>query len=162
MMEVTQELQYALNTLWFVLAGALVMWMAAGFAMLEAGLVRSKNTTEILTKNVALYAIACIMYLLVGYNLMYGAGNGFIGGGFLLDGIAGEDGVSMVGDDGPTHAMHADFFFQVVFVATAMSIVSGAVAERMKRARRFAARSISRRARRCGFWVAMPTGQLFV
>jgi Amt family ammonium transporter len=132
MMEPTQELQYALNTLWFVLAGALVMWMAAGFSMLEAGLVRAKNTTEILTKNVALYAVACIMYLLVGYNLMYGAGNGFIGGGFLLGGIAGEDGVSMVGDDGPTHAMHADFFFQVVFVATAMSIVSGAVAERMK------------------------------
>ena len=131
-METTQELQYALNTLWFVLAGALVMWMAAGFSMLEAGLVRSKNTTEILTKNVALYSIACIMYLLIGYNLMYGSGNAFIGGGFLLSGIAGDDGVSMVGDAGPTHAMHADFFFQVVFVATAMSIISGAVAERMK------------------------------
>jgi len=116
--------------MWFVLTGALVMWMAAGFAMLEAGLVRSKNTTEILTKNAALYAIACIMYLLVGYNLMYGEGNSFIGGGMLLSGI-GKDG-SMVGDAGPTHAMHADFFFQVVFVATAMSIVSGAVAERMK------------------------------
>jgi len=116
--------------MWFVLTGALVMWMAAGFAMLEAGLVRSKNTTEILTKNVALYAIACIMYLLVGYNLMYGDGNSFIGSGMLLSGI-GKDG-SMVGDAGPTHAMHADFFFQVVFVATAMSIVSGAVAERMK------------------------------
>ncbi|MDX1513670.1 MAG: ammonium transporter, partial [Gammaproteobacteria bacterium] len=131
-MDATLELQYALNTLWFLLAGALVMWMAAGFSMLEAGLVRSKNTTEILTKNVALYAIACITYLLVGYNLMYGPGNAFVGGGFLLSGIAGGDGVSMVGDDGPTHAMHADFFFQVVFVATAMSIVSGAVAERMK------------------------------
>ncbi len=131
-MELTLELQYAVNTLWFVLAGALVMWMAAGFSMLEAGLVRSKNTTEILTKNVALYSIACIMYLLVGYNLMYGESNGLFGGGFLLSGIAGEDGVSMYGDDGPTHAMHADFFFQVVFVATAMSIVSGAVAERMK------------------------------
>jgi Amt family ammonium transporter len=131
-MELTLELQYALNTLWFVLAGALVMWMAAGFAMLEAGLVRSKNTTEILTKNVALYSIACIMYLLVGYNLMYGESNGLFGSGMLLSGIAGEDGVSMYGDDGPTHAMHADFFFQVVFVATAMSIVSGAVAERMK------------------------------
>jgi len=126
------ELQYALNTLWFVLAGALVMWMAAGFSMLEAGLVRTKNTTEILTKNVALYSVACIMYLLIGYNLMYGEGSGFVGGGFLLEGIAGEDGVSMMGDDGPTHAMHADFFFQVVFVATAMSIISGAVAERMK------------------------------
>jgi Amt family ammonium transporter len=131
-MELTLELQYALNTLWFVLAGALVMWMAAGFAMLEAGLVRSKNTTEILTKNVALYSIACIMYLLIGYNLMYGESNGLFGAGALLAGIAGEDGVSMYGDSGPTHAMHADFFFQVVFVATAMSIVSGAVAERMK------------------------------
>jgi Amt family ammonium transporter len=131
-MELTQELQYALNTLWFLLAGALVMWMAAGFSMLEAGLVRSKNTTEILTKNVALYAIACIVYLLVGYNLMYGESNGWFGSGLLLSGIAGEDGVSVYGDDGPTHAMHADFFFQVVFVATAMSIVSGAVAERMR------------------------------
>jgi len=116
--------------MWFVLTGALVMWMAAGFAMLEAGLVRSKNTTEILTKNVALYSIACIMYLLVGYNLMYGDGNSFIGSGMLLNGI-GKDG-SMVGDAGPTHAVASDFFFQVVFVATAMSIVSGAVAERMK------------------------------
>ncbi len=131
-MEPVAELQYVLNTFWFVLAGALVMWMAAGFAMLEAGLVRTKNTTEILTKNVALYAIACIMYLLVGYNLMYGSGNSFIGGGFLLSGIAGDDGVSYMGDAGPHHAMLADFFFQVVFVATAMSIVSGAVAERMK------------------------------
>jgi ammonium transporter, Amt family len=131
-MEAIPELRYVLNTLWFVLTGALVMWMAAGFSMLEAGLVRAKNTTEILSKNVALYSIACIMYLLVGYNLMYGSGNSFIGSGFLLGGIAGEDGVSMVGDNGPTHAMHADFFFQVVFVATAMSIVSGAVAERMK------------------------------
>jgi len=124
-MEPIVELRYVLNTLWFVLAGALVMWMAAGFSMLEAGLVRTKNTTEILTKNVALYAIACIMYLLVGYNLMYGSGNSFIGSGFLLAGIAGEDGVSYYGDSGPTHAMHADFFFQVVFVATAMSVVSG-------------------------------------
>jgi len=131
-MELTLELQYALNTLWFLLAGALVMWMAAGFSMLEAGLVRSKNTTEILTKNVALYSIACIMYLLVGYNLMYGASNGLTGTGLLMSGIAGEDGVSIYGDDGPTHALNADFFFQVVFVATAMSIVSGAVAERMK------------------------------
>lgn len=129
-MEPVMELKYALNTLWFVLAGGLVMWMAAGFSMLEAGLVRTKNTTEILTKNVALYSIACIMYLLVGYNLMYGEGNAFMGGGFLLSGI-GTDG-SMVGDTGPTHSMHADFFFQVVFVATAMSVVSGAVAERMK------------------------------
>ncbi|NOY63626.1 MAG: ammonium transporter [Gammaproteobacteria bacterium] len=131
-MEAIPEIHYVLNTLWFVLTGALVMWMAAGFTMLEAGLVRGKNTTEILTKNIALYSIACIMYLLIGYNLMYGSGNSFIGGGFLLSGIAGEDGVSMMGDSGPMHSMNADFFFQVVFVATAMSIVSGAVAERMK------------------------------
>ncbi len=132
-MQVATELQYALNTLWFILAGALVMWMAAGFAMLEAGLVRTKNTSVILTKNIALFSIACLMYLFVGYNLMYGeSGNGIFGTGWLLSGIAGEDGVSMTNDEGPTHAMHADFFFQVVFVATAMSIVSGAVAERMK------------------------------
>jgi len=131
-MEPVVELRYVLNTLWFLLAGGLVMWMAAGFSMLEAGLVRTKNTTEILTKNVSLYSLACITYLIVGYNLMYGPGNSVVGTGFLLAGIAGEDGVSMVGDDGPTHALHADFFFQVVFVATAMSVVSGAVAERMK------------------------------
>ncbi|MDH5323966.1 MAG: ammonium transporter [Gammaproteobacteria bacterium] len=131
-MEAIPEIKYILNTFWFVLAGALVMWMAAGFAMLEAGLVRSKNTTEILTKNVALYSIACIMYLLVGYNLMYGSGNSFIGGGALLSGIAGPDGKSMLVDNVIHHSMLSDFFFQVVFVATAMSIVSGAVAERMK------------------------------
>jgi Amt family ammonium transporter len=130
--EAIVELKYVLNTFWFVLAGALVMWMAAGFTMLEAGLVRTKNTTEILTKNVALYAIACIMYLLIGYNLMYGEGNSFIGSGALLSGIAGPDGVSYMDGDTPHHAMYSDFFFQVVFVATAMSIVSGAVAERMK------------------------------
>jgi Amt family ammonium transporter len=99
------------------------MWMAAGFAMLEAGLVRSKNTTEILTKNVMLFAIACTAYLVVGYDIMYG-------GGIFLDGIVG-DGVTGA-EEPATYAPSADFFFQVVFVATAMSIVSGAVAERMK------------------------------
>ena len=116
------ELKYALDTFYFLICGAFVMWMAAGFAMLEAGLVRSKNTTEILTKNVALYAIACTMYMLCGYAIMYPElGNA------LLSGISG-DGVSA----DKTYAPAADFFFQVVFVATAMSIVSGAVAERMK------------------------------
>ncbi|UOD51616.1 ammonium transporter [Orrella daihaiensis] len=114
------QLQYALDTFYFLVCGALVMWMAAGFSMLEAGLVRAKNTTEILTKNILLYAIACTMYMVVGYSIMYD-------GGFLLAGITG-DGVS----DEATYAPSADFFFQVVFVATAMSIVSGAVAERMK------------------------------
>ena len=122
-MEVTAELSYALNTFYFLVCGALVMWMAAGFAMLEAGLVRSKNTTEILTKNVVLFAIACTMYMVVGYDIMYG-------GGIFLDGLA-ADGVT--GAEEPAgYAPSADFFFQVVFVATAMSIVSGAVAERMK------------------------------
>ena len=110
------ELQYALDTFYFLVMGALVMWMAAGFSMLEAGLVRSRNTAEILTKNIGLFAIACTMYMVYGYDLMYG-------GGLLLDGISGE---------GETYSNASDFYFQVVFVATAMSIVSGAVAERMK------------------------------
>ncbi|MEM1080845.1 MAG: ammonium transporter [Pseudomonadota bacterium] len=117
------ELQYALDTFYFLICGALVMWMAAGFTMLEAGLVRSKNTTEILMKNVALYAVACTMYLICGYAIMYG-------GDVLLANITG-DGVTGT-EEAATYAPSADFFFQVVFVATAMSIVSGAVAERMK------------------------------
>lgn len=117
------QLQYALDTFYFLVCGALVMWMAAGFAMLEAGLVRSKNTTEILTKNVALFAIACIMYMVCGYMIMYG-------GDLFLSSITG-DGVAGA-DEPATYAPSADFYFQVVFVATAMSIVSGAVAERMK------------------------------
>jgi len=128
------ELQYAMDTFYFLICGALVMWMAAGFAMLEAGLVRSKNTTEILTKNVALFAISCIMYLVCGYMIMYD-------GAFMLSGIAGGDDLVSSAlaasaeegfDGGAVYADASDFFFQVVFVATAMSIVSGAVAERMK------------------------------
>ena len=119
------ELQYALDTFYFLMCGALVMWMAAGFAMLEAGLVRSKNTTEILTKNIALFAVACTMYMICGYHIMYGDL-----GSFFLSGITG-DGVTGV-EEPATYAPSADFYFQVVFVATAMSIVSGAVAERMK------------------------------
>lgn len=127
------ELRYALDTLYFLLCGVLVMWMAAGFAMLEAGLVRAKNTAEILTKNVALFAIACTLYLLVGYQLMYGGDAGGIlpNIGFLLGAENTTDAV-LAGGDAPYYANRADFFFQVVFVATAMSIVSGAVAERMK------------------------------
>ncbi len=119
------ELRFALDTFYFLISGVLVMWMAAGFAMLEAGLVRSKNTTEILTKNVVLYAIACTMFLLVGYNIMY-VDNA--AGGWLpsLGGLIGTQA------EGADHSLESDFFFQVVFVATAMSIVSGAVAERMK------------------------------
>jgi Amt family ammonium transporter len=128
------QLQYAMDTFYFLICGALVMWMAAGFSMLEAGLVRAKNTTEILTKNVALYAISCIMYLIVGYDIMYG-------GGIFLSGIETVDPSQVLKEfsereDGFTgaaiYSAASDFFFQVVFVATAMSIVSGAVAERMK------------------------------
>jgi Amt family ammonium transporter len=126
-MEITFELGYALDTFYFLICGVLVMWMAAGFTMLEAGLVRAKNTTEILTKNVALYAIASIMYMVCGYSIMYG-GSDFV---LFLDGIV-ADGATGVAEDAATYAPAADFFFQVVFVATAMSIVSGAVAERMK------------------------------
>ncbi len=133
------ELQYAMDTFYFLVMGALVMWMAAGFSMLEAGLVRSKSTTEILTKNIALYAIACTAYLVIGYEIMYD------GGMFLkdiaLDGAKDADGMvaavlkesAEAGFSGDSvYSNASDFFFQVVFVATAMSIVSGAVAERMK------------------------------
>jgi len=126
------ELQYAIDTFYFLVCGALVMWMAAGFSLLESGLVRSKNTVEILTKNVALYAVACIMYLATGYAIMYG-------GGWFLQGIEAFDLGEVLtasaenGFDGDSvYSPASDFFFQVVFVATAMSIVSGAVAERMK------------------------------
>ena len=127
------ELRYALDTFYFLISGAFVMWMAAGFAMLEAGLVRSKNTVEILTKNVGLFSIACIMYLVIGYNFMYGGGTVLPGFDLILSMAdnAVEDVVSGA-EDAPYYSNLSDFFFQVVFVATAMSIVSGAVAERMK------------------------------
>jgi Amt family ammonium transporter len=128
------HLQYAMDTFYFLVCGALVMWMAAGFAMLEAGLVRAKNTTEILAKNVGMFAIACTMYLIYGYAIMYG-------GEIFLSGIADVDTAKVLSDyaeredgftGGSIYSTAADFFFQVVFVATAVSITSGAVAERMK------------------------------
>ncbi|MBF6057195.1 MULTISPECIES: ammonium transporter [Thiomicrorhabdus] len=134
-MEQILQLSYALDTFYFLVSGALVMWMAAGFAMLEAGLVRAKNTTEILAKNVGLFAIACIMYMLVGYNIMYpgeAVSSWFPGISFLLGGDNEVAAVIAGGDDAPYYSGMSDFFFQVVFVATAMSVVSGAVAERMK------------------------------
>jgi Amt family ammonium transporter len=133
------ELSYALDTFYFLMMGALVMWMAAGFTMLEAGLVRAKNTAEILTKNVGLYSIACIMYMLCGYTIMYPgdfAGGLFqslstIGSGLLTS--SDNAAADVIASGGDTYYSNlSDFFFQVVFVATAMSIVSGAVAERMK------------------------------
>ena len=129
------ELAYALDTFYFLVMGALVMWMAAGFTMLEAGLVRAKNTAEILTKNVGLYSIACIMYMLCGYGIMYpdDAANAFfqLGDGLLTADDNSAEAVLARGGD-TYYSNLSDFFFQVVFVATAMSIVSGAVAERMK------------------------------
>ena len=127
------ELAYALDTLYFLVMGAFVMWMAAGFTMLEAGLVRAKNTAEILTKNISLYSIAVIMYMVVGYNLMYPAG----GSGIIPDlaFFLGSDNTveAVVASGGDVYySGMSDHFFQVVFVATACSIISGAVAERMK------------------------------
>ena len=133
------ELSYALDTFYFLVMGALVMWMAAGFMTLEAGMVRAKNTAEILTKNVGLYSIACIMYMLCGYSIMYPGD--FAGGVFQSLGTLGTGLLSssdnaaadVIASGGETYYSNlSDFFFQVVFVATAMSIVSGAVAERMK------------------------------
>ena len=131
-----EEIKFALDTFYAVMAGALVMWMAAGFTMLEAGMIKKKNAAEIVTKNLGLYSIACIMYLVCGFALMYP-------GGALLDGVIPSIGTSVGlstsmdnADIGIPYSMdysqQADFFFQVVFVATAMSIVSGAVAGRMK------------------------------
>ena len=130
------EIAFALDTFYAVMAGALVMFMAAGFTMLEAGLVQKKDVSEIVTKNIGLYSIACIMYLVCGFVLMYPAGA-------LIDGFLPSIGTSVglstslpneeIGIPyGMDYSQQADFFFQVVFVATAMSIVSGAVAGRMK------------------------------
>jgi len=131
-----EEIKFALDTFYAVMAGALVMWMAAGFTMLEAGMIQSKNASAIVTKNLGLYSIACIMYLMCGFILMYP-------GGALIEGVIPSIGTSLglstsmdnadIGIPyGMDYSQQADFFFQVVFVATAMSIVSGAVAGRMK------------------------------
>ncbi|MGB5472217.1 MAG: ammonium transporter [Gammaproteobacteria bacterium] len=135
-MEAITELSYALDTFYFLVSGVLVMWMAAGFSMLEAGLVRAKNTAEILTKNISLFAVACIMYMLYGYSIMY-PGDAAVSpwwpgiGGIL--GSTDNTAEAVLASGGDTYySTLSDFFFQVVFVATAMSIVSGAVAERMK------------------------------
>ena len=128
------ELSYALDTFYFLVMGAFVMWMAAGFSMLEAGMVRSKSTVEILTKNIALYSVACIMYMLMGYNIMYsGTDSSIWPFGFDILGSGDNTAEDVIASGGETYYSGlSDFFFQVVFVATAMSIVSGAVAERMK------------------------------
>ena len=140
-----EEIKFALDTFYAVMAGALVMWMAAGFTMLEAWMVQKKDVSEIVTKNLGLYSIACIMYLVCGFALMY-SGDSYLGG--LLPNISSSWSLSMAteadpmmyGSDGSVeggdfvgyYSHQDDFFFQVVLVATAMSIVSGAVAGRMK------------------------------
>ena len=128
--EVDGEVQYIFNTLSFMLHGVLVFWMAAGFAMLEAGLVRSKNTTMQLLKNISLFSVAAIMYFLLGYNLMYdGVDAGYMGSFSMWGAPAAEA-------DGPfeagAYAAASDWFFQMVFVAATASIVSGTLAERIK------------------------------
>jgi len=124
------ETQYVFNTLSFLIHGFLVMWMAAGFAMLESGLVRSKNTATICLKNIALYSVAGLMYYLVGYNLMYdGVDGGFFGS---ISWWTGDNADALAGNFDGGYAAESDWFFQMVFVATAASIVSGALAERTK------------------------------
>jgi Amt family ammonium transporter len=129
------ELSYALDTFYFLVSGVLVMWMAAGFAMLEAGMVRAKNTAEILAKNISLFAVASIMYMLYGYSIMYpgDAPSAWWPGIGSILGNTDNSAADVIASGGDTYYSGlSDFFFQVVFVATAMSIVSGAVAERMK------------------------------
>jgi len=127
---------FVFNTLLFLIGGFLVMWMAAGFAMLEAGLVRSKNVTTQLTKNIALFSIAAIAYFLVGFNLMYPGDEwlitGYLGPIFSLTSLEPVGAtVEQIGDIGYA-SVGSDFFFQLMFCATTASIVSGTIAERMK------------------------------
>jgi len=140
--EVSAETAFVFNTFSFLVSGFLVMWMAAGFAMLESGLVRTKNTATICLKNIALYSIAGIMYYIIGYNLMYVDVSGYIGSfSFLYNTSAAE--LTLLGADEATpemvdavvgngYSVMSDWFFQMVFVATAASIVSGTLAERIK------------------------------
>ncbi|KIC16617.1 MULTISPECIES: ammonium transporter [unclassified Leisingera] len=127
---------FILNSLLFLIGGCLVFWMAAGFAMLEAGLVRSKNVTMQLTKNMALFSLAAVFYWLIGYNLMYPLGNWAVDG--VLSGVFGPGVLEAVGitaegaDDYSYAATGSDFFFQLMFCAATASIVSGTLAERIK------------------------------
>ena len=128
--EVSAETAFVFNTFLFVFSGVLVMFMALGFAMLEAGFVRKKNTSAILLKNIALYSIAGIMFYLIGYSLMYVDVSGWIGslGGMFYD---TADDLTAATEEGG-YSLASDWFFQMVFCATAISIVSGACAERIK------------------------------
>ena len=133
------ELQFIFNTFSFLLWGALVMWMAAGFTMLESGSVRTKNASVICLKNIGLYSVAGIAFYVVGYNLMYVDVGSVIGSFSLLRSASADELALLAGTAGAREAVIAtdyavmsDWFFQMVFVATAASIVSGALAERVK------------------------------
>ena len=124
------EMSYILNTFSFLIMGILVMWMAAGFGMLEAGLVRSKNVATICLKNISLFGIAGILFYLFGYNLMYaGVDGGYIGSFGLW---AADDAAALGGDYSAGYSAASDWFFQMVFCGAACSVVSGCVAERIK------------------------------
>ena len=124
------EMTFILNTFSFLIMGILVMWMAAGFGMLEAGLVRSKNVATICLKNISLFGIAGILFYLCGYNLMYaGVDGGYIGSFGLW---AADDAAALAGDYSAGYSASSDWFFQMVFCGAACSIVSGCVAERIK------------------------------
>ena len=133
------ELQFIFNTFSFLLWGALVMWMAAGFTMLESGSVRTKNASVICLKNIGLYSVAGIAYYLVGYNLMYVDVGSVVGSFSFFRGASADELALLAGTEGARevvvatdYAVMSDWFFQMVFVATAASIVSGALAERVK------------------------------
>ena len=146
--EVSAESQYIFNTFSFLIHGVLVMFMAAGFAMLESGLVRKKNTAAICLKNIALYSLAGLMFYLIGYTIMYPGDGGWIVNGIFgnlalfYDPSAAETALIAAGDKATPEQLKAvvdsgysvpsDWFFQMVFVATAASIVSGTVAERIR------------------------------
>ena len=129
------QMPFILNSLIMIIGGILVFWMAAGFAMLETGLVRTKNATAQLTKNVTLFAVACFTYYLIGYQIMYPGDAWLVDGVFGALGLAALEPVGVaaadVGDIGYA-STSSDFFFQVMFAAATASIVSGAVAERIK------------------------------
>ena len=136
---VDTETEFVLNTFSFLIWGALVMWMCAGFTMLESGSVRTKNAAMICLKNIGIYSIAGLSYYFIGYNLMYVDVVDVIGSFKLTYGpsadelalLAGEaDALADVVENG--YSRMSDWFFQMVFVATAASIVSGALAERVK------------------------------
>ena len=136
---VEQELQFVFNTFSFLIWGALIMWMCAGFTMLESGSVRTKNASVICLKNIGIYSIAGLMYYFIGYNLMYTDVSGWIGSFTLLYGPSADELALLSGDEEAKaaviengYSVMSDWFFQMVFVATTASIISGTMAERVR------------------------------